>query len=194
MNFKRWLETTDDEFLQHHKTGWIPASSYERYEEPGGLSWLGPKSKYPVLLSSKEYGPHMVEFRQSGKKNAYVAHDVNGDIKRDARGLVVDMTDEEIRNSGLPTHDQTIVAFVNEEPVGFTSNEFGTIGVWVERPYQKLGIGSDLLVMFMENDPRFLSGKMQIGQMTDAGERMTRAGYRKIMAKHGDKSLMPQKA
>jgi hypothetical protein len=69
---------------------------------------------------------------------------------------------------------------VNDKPIGLASNEFGTIGVWVEGLYQKLGIGSDLMVMFMKQNPKFLNGQKKIGQMTPAGENMSRSAYRKL--------------
>ena len=192
MRFRRWLEVSEEEFIKHHKTGWINPTAYSSYEEEGGLSWLGDKAEHPVLVTTKAYGPHEVEFRQSGEKLWYTATDEEGDIKRGPDGLALTMTDEEIKKKGLATHDQTIIAFVNEKPIGFVSNEFGTIGVWVEKLYQGLGIGSDLMMMFVEMNPRFRTGESKIGQMTDAGEKMSRAAYRKLVAKHGEEGLLPK--
>jgi hypothetical protein len=36
------------------------------------------------------------------------------------------------------------------------------------------------MAMFMKQGPRFLSGGSKIGQMTSAGENMSRAAYRKL--------------
>jgi GNAT superfamily N-acetyltransferase len=71
--------------------------------------------------------------------------------------------------------DGATVAFDGDKPVGLSSNEFGTAGVWVEKPHQGQGIGSELLARFMRENPN-----MKIGQMTHAGERMSRAAYRKL--------------
>lgn len=182
MDFKQWLEVSEDDFFQHHYTGHIPSHAYERYEEEGGLSWLGDKSKHPKILATKQYGPHKIEFRQNDKKSMYVHPD------NDQWGPGADvryMTDDEMAKESLPTHDTTIYAYVGDKPIALASNEFGTAGVWVEKPYQKLGLGSDLLIMFMELDKRFMRGKSKIGQMTNAGQNMTRAAYRKLIQKYG---------
>jgi len=190
ISFKKWLEATEDEFMAHHRTGSISDSAYADYEKEGGLSWLGPPEKgHPVLIGTKKYGPYTVDFRQSGEKLQYVAHDEEGDMKRDDKGLVVYMTDDEIKKEGLATHDKTIVAYVGDKPIGFVSNEWGAVGVWVEGPYQKLGIGSDLLVMYMEKNPRLLRGESRLGQMTYAGDRASRTAYKKLVAKHGDEAI-----
>lgn len=182
---RKWLETTEDEFMKHHKTGWIPSDAYERYEADGGLSWLGPKSKYALLVSSKKYGEDTIEFRKKDEKLKYTATDKDGDIVRDEKGMATYMTDDEIAKEGLATHEQTIVAFAGDKPIGMASNEFGTIGVWVEKSYQKKGIGSDLMVMFMEQNKKWMKGTSKIGQMTNAGENMSRSAYRKLAKKYG---------
>ena len=186
MQFRQWLEDDKSDFLKHHKTGWIPAKSYEQYEKEGGLSWLGKKEEYPVLIDKGQYGPFQVEFRQSGKGVFYTKTDDEGDIVRDPKtGLAMTMSPEEIKEKGLRETESTIVAFVNDKPIGHASNEFGTIGVWVEGPYQKQGIGSDLMVKFMEQNPEFLRGQ-KIGQMTDAGINMSLSAYDKLAQKHGE--------
>lgn len=174
-----------DDFLRHHYTGHIDSSAYSQYEKEGGLSWLGDKSKYPVLLHKGKYGQFDVEFRQTGQVNRYIKTDDNGDIVRGADGKALDMTPEEIKSAGLATHDETIVAFVGDKPVGFASNEFGAVGVWVEGPYQKVGIGTDLMAMHIELRPRVKAGKSKIGQATDAGISLMKAYHRKMSKKHG---------
>ncbi len=170
----------ETDFIKHHKTGDIPSHAYSDYEEKGGLSWIGNKSKYPELILIKSYAPHSVEFRKSGEKLRYVDTDDQGEILRDPNDIALYMSDDKIKQKDLPTHDETIVAFVNDKPIGLASNEWGTIGVWVEKEYQRLGIGSDLMVMFMKNNQNFLTGKKKIGQMTGAGQAMSRAAFRKL--------------
>ena len=80
---------------------------------------------------------------------------------------------------------ETVVAFVGDKPIGLASNEFGAVGVWVEGPYQKAGIGTDLLAMHIEQRPRMKSGKGKIGQATNSGVNLMRAYYRKMSKKHG---------
>lgn len=178
-------ELDRDAFLGHHYTGFIGSSAYQQYQAEGGLSWLGKKSKYPVLLHRGKYGKFDVEFRQTGETNQYVKTDANGDIVRDMNGKAQMMTPEEIKAEGLAEHDESIVAFVGDKPVGFASNEFGAVGVWVEGPFQKVGIGTDLLDLHIELRPGVKSGKTKIGQATDAGISLMKAYHRKMSKKHG---------
>jgi hypothetical protein len=48
-----------DAFLSHHYTGHIGSTAYKRYQQEGGLEWLGSKSKYPILLHQGKYGPYL---------------------------------------------------------------------------------------------------------------------------------------
>lgn len=174
-----------DAFLRHHYTGHIASSAYRQYEKEGGLSWLGKKSKYPVLLHQGKYGQFDVEFRQTGDVNRYTKTDDKGDIVRDAKGMAMEMTPEEIKAAGLSEYDETVVAFVGDKPVGFASNEFGAVGVWVEGPFQKVGIGTELMDMHIQLRPRVATGKTKIGQATDAGISLMKAYHRKMSKKHG---------
>lgn len=178
-------ELDQDAFLRHHYTGYIASDAYRQYEKEGGLSWLGDKSKYPVLLHKGKYGQFDVEFRQTGQVNRYVKTDDKDDIVRGADGKALDMTPEEIKAAQLPTHDESIVAFVGDKPVGFASNEFGAVGVWVEGAFQRVGIGTDLLAMHIELRPRVKAGIGKIGQATNAGISLMKAYHRKMSKKHG---------
>ena len=178
-------ELDRDAFLRHHYTGYISSDAYGQYKKEGGLSWLGDKSKYPILLHGGKYGPFDVEFRQTGQVNRYTKTDSNGDIVRDANGIAMDMTPEEIKSDGLAEYDETVVAFVGNKPVGFASNEFGAVGVWVEEAFQKVGIGTDLMDMHIELRPRVKTGKSKIGQATNAGISLMKAYHRKMSRKHG---------
>lgn len=171
-------ELDREEFLQHHYTGHIGSDAYRKYREVEGFSWLGQPSKYPILLQKKKYGDYDVEFRQSGEVLVYVKD-------RTDNGIITYMTPEEINQANLPKHDTTIVAFVGETPIGFASNEFGAVGVWVAGPFQRLGIGSDLMEKHIEQRPTFASRKGKIGQMTDTGVSMVKKYYDNMTKKHG---------
>jgi hypothetical protein len=148
------------DFLKLHNTGYITSDTYLNYERDGGLSWLGKISEYPIF-DREENG---IEYRRTGNKLSYSAVDMDGKIRRDEEGMAIHMTDEEISKKDYPKYDQTIVAFSNKEPIGFVSNEFGAVGVWVEGRYQKQGIGLSLLKNFIDENP-----SMRIGKMTNAG-------------------------
>jgi hypothetical protein len=190
MSFKKWLENKDD-FAKYHQTGHISSTAYKRYEEEGGLSWLGSKSKYPILLKKGKYGPYEVEFRQTGESLEYTKTDDEGwpVYGPDKKALM--LTPEEIKAKGYRQTDATIVAFIDDKPIGFASNEWGAVGVWVEGKYQKLGIGSDLLVMYMQDNPKFITGERKIGQMTPAGYNMTTAAYDKLEKQYGKDWFKP---
>jgi len=178
-------EIDKDKFMKHHYTGHIPSTAYKQYRKAGGLKWLGDVSRWPVLLDVGQYGEFKVEFRQRGEKNEYVAYDESGEIKRDSGGNVIMMTDAEKLESNLPMQDTSIAAFIDNTPIGLASNEFGAVGVWVEEPYQKRGIGVALLEKHIEQRPDVKSGKAKIGQMTDDGVGMTKKYYDNMSKKHG---------
>ena len=75
--------------------------------------------------------------------------------------------------------DNTVVAFINGNAVGWASDEFGTVGVWVVEKYQRLGIGTELMHKHIEMRPDVKSGKNKIGQMTPAGQNLTMRYYDK---------------
>lgn len=182
---QRAHEFDRNQFMKHHYTGHIGSDAYRNYEKEGGLKWLGDKSKWPELLDKGQFGPFFVEFRQRGEKNEYVTHDENGEIKRLPNGDPIYMTDAEKRAENLPLKDTSIAAFVNDKPIGLASNEFGTVGVWVEGPYQKQGIGVALMSKHIEQRPDVQSGRNKIGQMTNAGYNMTQRYYEKLTKKYG---------
>ena len=111
--------------------------------------------KYPKLLEKKQHGPYTVEYRQTGETM------LGGN------------------------EDQTVVAFIDNKPIGWASNEFGVVGVWVVEKYQKLGIGTELLEKHIEQRPEVKSGKSKIGQMTPAGKKLVMRYYDKMAAKYG---------
>lgn len=204
---------TEDEFIKHHRTGFIPSEAYQDYQKPGGLSWLGgPKVEPITSLSDEDY--RVVMDRKSDGTPRYFIGDARSNNARALTNLHdtpesatqemlqtinqrrgVGRSKDEIYQEILPpivgkdgrtfevrrSKDGTSVAFDGDKPVGFSSNEFGTAGVWVEGPHQGQGIGSELLTRFMREHPN-----MKIGQMTPAGEKMSRAAYRKLYGQGGE--------
>jgi len=127
----------------------------------------------------------IITFRQSGEINQYVAHSEDGDIRRDAKGTAVMMTPEEIKAKGLPVTETTVYAYDGPHCVGYACNEFGAVGVYVEQNYQRQGIGKELLRLYLKQYPR----EVQLGQMTPAGERLTRSYYRQHVAPTKDAAV-----
>ena len=171
-------QVTPINFLDYHNTGQIQDSAYNMYGTKEGVEWLGKKEKYPILLKKEQYGDEEIEFRQEGTENKYVKTDENDEIIRDKKGLAVLMSDEEIREKGLPVYDTTITAFNSQgEPIGWASDEFGADGVWVIKDYQGKGIGTDLLYEFKK---QFRPGR-RIGQMTNSGRSMAKSYHKKLV-------------
>jgi hypothetical protein len=171
-------------FMKHHYTGHISSDAYRNYEKEGGLGWLGTKEKYPKVIATGKYGNFDVEFRQSGEKLKYYKRS-GDDYARDEKGELVPMSPEEIRAENLPEECTSVVAFVGDKPVGFASNEFGAVGVWVEGPYQKSGIGTELMDLHIQQRLTFKTKKGKIGQMTISGQSMTAKYYDKMVKRHG---------
>ncbi|MCK9435557.1 MAG: hypothetical protein M0R32_12355, partial [Candidatus Cloacimonetes bacterium] len=93
---QRWVNKCADYALEkefdRHYTGAISEDAYERYKEPGGLSWLGGKKKYPILRLEKDG----IEYRQSGEKLKYAYYDYEtGEHRRDSKGGLIYKPDEE---------------------------------------------------------------------------------------------------
>lgn len=178
---KKWYggvsptDLTAKGFCKLHHTGYIPSPAYERYEETGGLAWLGKPEKYAILRETRQHGNLTVEYRMKDEWLDYVKIDADGEIVRGRDGMALMMSMDEKKAAGLALKDQTIVAFVGDEPVGHVSNELGAVGVWVEARVQKKGIGSRLLVSYLLDNPT-----SQIGQMTNAGENMVCAAHKQL--------------
>jgi GNAT superfamily N-acetyltransferase len=174
---KPWQMTQQD-FLNYHYTGFISSDAYSSYKTKEGLDWLK-KQNYPVLYEEKVFDGVPVEFRKTGKKLQYAKQDPNNKfgLLRNPDGDLIYMTDEEIKKEGLPTHDQTIVAFVGDDAIGWASNEFGATGVWVIDKYQGKGIGTYLLKEFRKT----MKPEHKMGQMTQAGIELTKAYHRDLV-------------
>lgn len=181
-NESRWYggrhprELTSDEFMGLHRTGYIPSNVYEQYRDIQGLAWLGAQTDYPVFVASLGTRHGEVALRQRGERNLYVAHDANGEILRDGQGLALYLSEEEVGERGWAAHDQTIVAFFDDVPIGLVSNEWGAVGAWVAERYQRCGIGTALVRLYLEATP-----SARLGQMTTAGAALARAVHRSFV-------------
>jgi ribosomal protein S18 acetylase RimI-like enzyme len=175
-------EMTEDEFMKYHNTGFIPSNAYDGYQKADGLNWIK-KDKYPILHSSKQFGDKTIEFKQSGEKNKYVktSPDKDGwdEILRDEKGNAIYLSDEEALEKGYKLYDTSIVAFDGDLAIGLASDEWGADGIWVIGTYQRLGIGLYLLSEFRKQFPE----SRKIGQMTNAGDSLSRAYFRKLKEK-----------
>ena len=168
---------SEEDFIEYHRTGHISSDAYSDYEKTGGLSWMGEVSEHPVLVGTIKTDMGIVEVRKSGERNQYVKTDEEGDIVRNDDYSPVYLSDDEMSKLGLASHDTSLVGFNDEgRPVALVSDEFGSDGVWVEGDYQGLGLGTAMLHEFRKE---FKPGR-KIGQMTSAGDSMSRKLYRRM--------------
>lgn len=168
-------ELTVDEFMSLHRTGSIPAGAYEGYRTVEGFAWLQ-AARYPFCIGTLATRHGVVRFRQSGEREHYVATDAAGEILRDERGEATYLCEADVIARGLPTHNETIVAFLDGKAIGFVSNEWGAVGVWVAEPYQRCGIGTALVQRHLLARPH-----ARFGQMSAAGEALARAVHRSFV-------------
>lgn len=166
-----------EDFVKSQYTGFISSDAYEDMRFDMDIK------KVPNLIKTIETkSGEKIEFRKTGEKLKYTKIDKEGNIVRDSKGLAMMMSDDEIKERGLPIESTTIYAFNSKgEEVGYASDEFGADGVWVKPEYQKQGIGTELLHEFrkqFKNRPN-----RKIGQMTPAGMNMTRSYWRKLTGK-----------
>lgn len=168
-------EMTWQEFKDLHKTGNIRSDAYDEMVAPDNSFWRQSKSRYPFLDRKMSINGLQLEFRKTGERNKYVKYDDQDRIMRDASGLALYLSPQEVKEKGYPVYDQDIMVFHGDKAIAVASNEFGAIGIWVRKDYQRRGIGSELLKVFLEENPH-----MKIGQMTPAGEEMSYRTWRKF--------------
>jgi hypothetical protein len=182
-----WMKT-GEEYLSSQKTGHIESKAYEQYSTSEGIASMIRKPDYPELVKTLQVKGKTVELRRDRNPLHYTKTVQTtlsdgtpwDEIVRDEHGMAVMMTDEEAKAKGLPTESADMAAFVGDTPVAFASNEFGSTGIWVVEDMQHGGLGTELLYQFHKLNPNLASHK--IGQMTVAGENLTQAYHRKLVA------------
>ena len=160
----------ENEFINYHRTGDIPSSTYNDYLINYDIS------NYPKIISTfEDKKGEIIEFRKTGEKLKYVKKKDN-QIVRNKYGDALYLSDEEMAEKGLHTEDTCIVAFnSNGESVALASDEFGADGIWVNENYKARGIGLAILELFRSQ----FSDSRKMGQMTDAGRQLARAYFRR---------------
>ena len=181
-----WTQTWD-EFMEYHKTGYIPdgygeegtghdLSHYNDENQRGGFN---SPERYPILLTKKtfntpRYGEVEVEFRQSDEDVQYVKQtdpDETGfsDIERDEQGMAVYYNLEEMIERDLPNKETTIKMFSGGKCIGHVGDSFGATELYVVREFQGANIGPTALKIYMQKYPSKSHKTPQLGQMTWQG-------------------------
>jgi len=145
--------------------------------------------KNPELLKTIKLRGKNIEFRKSGEINEYVKLDKNGSIVRGKDGWALYLSPVEVRAKGLAEKDQTITMFFEGKPIGFVSNEFGAVGIFLDpkgpRRFKGDSLGAELLAEFIKQNPG-----MKLGQMTPSGEKLARAVHKKLSLERKGTSLI----
>jgi GNAT superfamily N-acetyltransferase len=137
------------------------------------LAWAGTVEKCPLVLQTIETPRGPIDFRQTGERLRYCRIDDAGEIVRNFNGDPLYWTDLELLQRNAALFDQSIIAFDGDRAIGLVSNEWGVPGVWVEREYQRNGIGLALLTAYHRARPI-----KSLGQATWPGRCLARAFLR----------------
>jgi GNAT superfamily N-acetyltransferase len=176
------------EFIDHHKTGHIPDSAYKGYKTSEGLEYIT-YDNFPIPYAEIDLRGKHYEIRRDDRPRRYVKWEKkkfkfgdqeweDDDIAYDpVTGDALYLTDEEALAQGLPIRSFDLAAFYDGKPVGFASDEWGATGIWVVDEHQGNGLGTYLIRELRRNNPHL----KRIGQMTNAGEKMTRAYHRSLI-------------
>ena len=170
-------------FLNYHRTGGISGNPYYRYtDDPEGLNWLNPDDFEIHIKNIKRNGMNFELRLDKELKKSYRGHYDDNEFwqwERDENNQLIPLTEEEILQKPEP-YEMTLALFHNGKIVGFASDEFGASGVYLQQPYQGMGLGTLLMLEFLKITGRLQRGK-KIGQMTSWGSYMTRNLHKQIV-------------
>ena len=117
------------------------------------------KSKFPKLLKRVKIRGLMFEFRLKSELRDYVHKNNEGEYKRDTDHNLIYMSQDDIKQKGLKTHEFTIGVF-NEDGdcVGAVQDEWGCVLVRVAEEYRGFGLGPMLTKIARTMEPEKPSG------------------------------------
>jgi len=170
-------------FLNYHRTGSISGNPYSQYtDDPEGLNWLNP-DKFNIHIKDIERNKLNFELKAEKQlKTKYRGHyDENGfwEYERDENNQLVPLSEEEVLRKPEP-YEITLALFHNGKIVGFAADEFGASGVYLQKPYQGMGLGTLLLHEFLKITGRLQRGN-KMGQMTSWGSYATKNLHKQIV-------------
>lgn len=187
-------QTTVDEFIKHHYTGHINPGVYDQYtENPNGLDWIDLDKKSLIPITTISIGNDVFEIAMDQElKKCYKKYKVHypadeygnpaydwWEHERDENGQLIPLSKEEILCFKEP-YEITVYLMHNGKVIGFASDEYGASGVYLQKPYQGKGLGTELIYAYLTVTGRLQRGQ-KIGQMTPQGYNMTKRLHRKIV-------------
>ena len=157
---------------KHHQSDFMDSRSSENDDS---ISYMK-RDRFPVLVATK----NGIEYRRSGEKIRYVAHDADGEIARDEKGMALYMTDEQMDAAGLSKYDVIMAAFEGDKAIGFIGDSFGATELVVAKNQRGRGIGSELSYLFRKDNPFRDSGGFSHGGQAAAERSYWRMVYGKV--------------
>ncbi len=171
---------TQDEFMGYHQTGYI---SPDAYGEGGGydLSHYNDEKEYghtdhrnphqghgqqptnPFLITTKNIDGMDINFWGTGQENKYV-HWLDEEHSKHRY-----LTEEETAEQDIPSKDQTIYLYHDDNCIGHVGDSWGATELFVVKEYQGHGIGTEALKLYMEMNPSRNHETPRLGQMTSSG-------------------------
>ena len=133
------------------------------YDEPlKGYDWIK-KDKYPHLLKRIKKNGIEFEFRLQAEENLYNKYDTDDNLVRDANGVALLLTPEEIKQKKLRKYRYSIAVFNEDDQcVASSSDEWGTMLIMVAQEYRKFGLGTILGKLARHFEPMKNSGGFTI--------------------------------
>ncbi len=120
-----------------------PSDAYDWSLETFRRRGMG-RDLYPKVVARLRTGGLDFEVRLRSEKLRYVKTDVEGNHLRDARGNLIDLTDEEIAALGKRTDESSVAVFHGPDQVAALEDEWGCVLVVVAREYRRFGLGAYL--------------------------------------------------
>ena len=163
MTFQEYRDIVDEKHKSH------PASAYDT--DLASLNGYSSAKNYPELLNSIIQHGLVFDVRKHTRDrldNKYTKINTNGDVVYGEDGLALMMTHEEVATM-IPEDqryhsDFAIIEKQNNQIVGNTQDEWGTLLVVVAREYRKFGFGTILVKLARDAQPT-----RQSGGFTNAG-------------------------
>lgn len=171
-SFNEYLKIVNPHNISH------PESAYQM--DLDGMNKTWPADTFPLTQQTFMINKRIYQLREKRIdrwEGRYLAHDENGDHKRDKHGELVFLTPEEMEIK-IPAEsrfvfEHAVIDVASGKVVGLTENEYGCLLVAVAKEFQGQGIGAKLLDFHRSNNPKRYSGGL-----TNAGYNNLHRFYR----------------
>ena len=180
MTFKEYF----DSLQKGAGKAWHESSAYNYSldNHSDGLSKLDTTNKELKLIRSKTIDKIKIDFYQEQTEQKYLALEDDGMThKRDEKGELVYIDNKELNKRGKITKTYNIYAYHAEEgiTIGMATNEWGCVLVTVLNEYRNLGIGDELMDLYMHYFPH-----RSTGGVTDSGYNALKRYHTRLVRKY----------